>query len=47
MGAVSAGLLTVQVVTGPMMTGRWRDERLSACTDCDRFWAKYRASETR
>jgi dihydroxy-acid dehydratase len=45
MGALSAGLPTVQVVTGPMMTGRWRGERLGACTDCRRFWAKYRAGE--
>ncbi|MEN2978832.1 dihydroxy-acid dehydratase [Tistrella bauzanensis] len=45
MGAVSAGLPTVQVVTGPMMTGRWRGERLGACTDCRRFWAKFRAGE--
>ncbi|WP_372005429.1 dihydroxy-acid dehydratase [Tistrella mobilis] len=45
MGAVSAGLPAVQVVTGPMMTGRWRGERLGACTDCRRFWAKYRAGE--
>lgn len=43
MGAVSAGLPTVQVVTGPMMTGRWRGERLGACTDCRRFWADYRS----
>ncbi|HVY18639.1 MAG TPA: IlvD/Edd family dehydratase [Bauldia sp.] len=45
MGAVSAGLPTVQLVTGPMMTGRWRGERLGACTDCRRFWAQYRAGE--
>jgi dihydroxy-acid dehydratase len=45
MGAVSAGLPAVQVVTGPMMTGRWRGERLGACTDCRRFWAKFRAGE--
>jgi dihydroxy-acid dehydratase len=45
MGAVSAGLPTIQVVTGPMMTGRWRGERLGACTDCRRFWAKHRAGE--
>lgn len=45
MGAVSAGLPTVQLVTGPMMTGRWRGERLGACTDCRRFWAKYRSGE--
>jgi dihydroxy-acid dehydratase len=26
-----------------MMTGRHRGEKLGACTDCRRFWAKYRA----
>ncbi|WP_419896621.1 IlvD/Edd family dehydratase [Roseomonas sp. USHLN139] len=45
MGAVSADVPAIQVVTGPMMTGRWRGERLGACTDCRRFWAKYRAGE--
>ena len=45
MGALSAGLPTVQLVTGPMMTSRWRGERLGACTDCRRFWAQYRAGE--
>jgi dihydroxy-acid dehydratase len=28
-----------------MMTGRHRGERLGACTDCRRFWARYRAGE--
>ena len=45
MGAVSAGLPAVQLVTGPMSTGRWRGERLGACTDCRRSWARYRAGE--
>ncbi|HWL82272.1 MAG TPA: IlvD/Edd family dehydratase [Roseomonas sp.] len=45
MGAVSANVPAIQVVTGPMMTGRWRGERLGACTDCRRFWAKFRAGE--
>ena len=36
MGAVSADIPAVQVVTGPMMTGRWRGEKLGACTDCRR-----------
>ncbi|RUV53571.1 dihydroxy-acid dehydratase, partial [Mesorhizobium sp. M5C.F.Ca.IN.020.14.1.1] len=45
MGAASAGLPTIQVVTGPMMTGRWRGERLGACTDCRRFWAKFRGGD--
>jgi dihydroxy-acid dehydratase len=28
-----------------MMTSRYGDERLGACTDCRRFWGKYRAGE--
>jgi dihydroxy-acid dehydratase len=28
-----------------MMTGPYRGERLGACTDCRRFWAKHRAGE--
>jgi len=43
MGAASAGLPAIQVVTGPMSTGRHRGQRLGACTDCRGFWAKYRA----
>jgi dihydroxy-acid dehydratase len=43
MGAASAGLPAIQLVTGPMTTGRHRGERLGACTDCRRFWGKYRA----
>ncbi|HYC12873.1 MAG TPA: dihydroxy-acid dehydratase, partial [Stellaceae bacterium] len=45
MGALSADLPAIQLVTGPMMTGRMRGERLGACTDCRRFWARYRAGE--
>jgi dihydroxy-acid dehydratase len=45
MGAVSAGRPSVMLIGGPMMTGRHRGERLGACTDCRRFWAKYRAGE--
>ena len=45
MGAASAGRPAVQVVTGPMMTGRYQGERTGACTDCRRFWAKYRSGE--
>ena len=47
MGAASAGRPAIQLVTGPMMTGRHRGERLGACTDCRSFWAKYRAGERR
>src|SRR5438309_4001445 len=45
MGAASAGVPAVQLVAGPMMAGRHRGERLGACTDCRRFWAKHRAGE--
>jgi dihydroxy-acid dehydratase len=43
MGAVSAGRPAIALVAGPMMTGNNRGERLGACTDCRRFWARYRA----
>ncbi|MGN6550011.1 MAG: dihydroxy-acid dehydratase [Pararhizobium sp.] len=45
MGAASAGRPAIQLVTGPMMTGRYKGERLGACTDCRRYWARYRAGE--
>jgi len=45
MGALSANIPAVQLVVGPMMTGRWRGEKLGACTDCRRFWGRYRAGE--
>jgi dihydroxy-acid dehydratase len=45
MGAVSADLLAISLIGGPMMTGRHRGERLGACTDCRRFWARYRAGD--
>ena len=45
MGAASADLPTIQLVTGPMMTGRHEGERLGACTDCRRFWAEFRAGK--
>lgn len=43
MGAASAGIPAIQLVTGPMMTDRLHGERLGACTDCRRFWARYRS----
>jgi dihydroxy-acid dehydratase len=33
----------VQLVTGPMLATPYQGERLSACTDCRRYWAAYRA----
>ena len=43
MGAASANRPAIQLVTGPMTTGRHRGARLGACTDCRGYWAKYRA----
>jgi len=45
MGAASAGVPAIQLVAGPMLTGRLEGERLGACTDCRRFWARYRAGD--
>src|SRR6188472_593470 len=45
MGAISANRPSIGLVAGPMMTARWHGERLGACTDCRRFWAKFRAGE--
>jgi dihydroxy-acid dehydratase len=45
MGAISADRPAIMLVAGPMMTGRHRGERLGACTDCRRFWARYRAGD--
>jgi dihydroxy-acid dehydratase len=45
MGAASAGLPAVQLITGSMLTGSHRGERVGACTDCRRYWAKFRANE--
>jgi dihydroxy-acid dehydratase len=42
MGAISADIPAIMLTAGPMMTGRYRGERLGACTDCRRFWAQYR-----
>jgi dihydroxy-acid dehydratase len=45
MGAASAGLPAVQLVTGSMLTGSHRGQRVGACTDCRRYWARFRAGE--
>ena len=45
MGAASADMPAIQLVTGPMLAMPFHGERLGACTDCRRFWAKYRAGE--
>jgi dihydroxy-acid dehydratase len=45
MGAASAGLPAIQLITGAMLTGSHRGEVVGACTDCRRYWAKFRADE--
>ncbi len=45
MGAASANVPAIMLVTGPMLTGDHKGERLGACTDCRRFWARFRADE--
>jgi dihydroxy-acid dehydratase len=45
MGAASAGLPAIQLITGSMLTGSHRGETVGACTDCRRYWGKFRADE--
>jgi len=45
MGAISANVPAIQLVTGSMLTGSYRGERVGACTDCRRFWAAFRGDE--
>src|SRR4051795_653806 len=45
MGAASANIPAVQLVTGSMLTGSHDFQRVGACTDCRRYWGRYRAEE--
>jgi len=45
MGAASAAIPAIQLITGSMLTGSHRGERVGACTDCRRYWGKFRADE--
>src|SRR3990170_2356609 len=45
MAAASGDPPAVILPTGPMATGHHKGERLGACTDCRRFWGRYRAGE--
>ena len=45
MAAASAGIPAIQLITGSMLTGSHRGERVGACTDCRRWWARFRAEE--
>ena len=41
MGAASASVPAIQLVTGSMLTGSHRGERVGACTDCRRYWGAF------
>jgi len=45
MGAASAGVPAIHLVTGSMLTGSHDGVRVGACTDCRRFWARHRAGD--
>jgi dihydroxy-acid dehydratase len=45
MGAASAGVPAIVLVAGPMLTGHIDGERVGACTDCRRYWGRYRRGE--
>ena len=45
MGAANANIPVISLITGAQLTGHSEGERLGACTDCRRFWAKFRAGE--
>lgn len=45
MAAASSDVPVILDVVGSMVTSSWRGERLGACTDCRRFWARYRAGD--
>jgi dihydroxy-acid dehydratase len=43
MGAISANVPCISLVTGPMLTGSYEGKRVGACTDCRMYWKNYRA----
>lgn len=45
MAAAVSDVPVIIDVVGSMITGSWRGQRLGACTDCRRFWARHRAGE--
>jgi dihydroxy-acid dehydratase len=45
MGAASANIPAIQLITGSMLTGSHRGERVGACTDCRRYWGQFRAGQ--
>ena len=45
MGALSADKPAIQLIGGPQMTSRYKDDRVGACTDCRKFWMRYRSGD--
>ncbi|HTM76838.1 MAG TPA: IlvD/Edd family dehydratase [Devosia sp.] len=45
MAAASSEIPAIFLPTGPMATGHHQGERLGACTDCRRMWARFRAGD--
>src|SRR6202012_2839383 len=43
MGAFSANMPSISLVTGPMLTGSYSGRRVGACTDCRAIWKDFRA----
>lgn len=42
MAAISANIPAMQVVAGPMISGRWAGKKVGACTDCRAVWKDFR-----
>lgn len=45
MAAASSDVPALLEVTGPMLTNTFEGERVGACTDCRRLWARHRAGD--
>ncbi|KAJ5833115.1 hypothetical protein N7474_001426 [Penicillium riverlandense] len=45
MGGISANKPILPLITGPMLPGSNRGQRIGACTDCRNNWAAFRAGE--
>lgn len=45
MASASSEIPAIHLVTGSMLAGDWRGERLGACTDCRRYWGQHRAGD--
>ena len=45
MAAASLDVPVISIPTGPMLTTLHQGDRLGACTDCRRYWGKFRAGE--